>query len=50
MVKSLDIEEIGVEKKEKVKSSRKEKVNVVNIYFRGKHCGINAVVKGLFQE
>lgn len=32
MVKSLDtIEEKGVEKKEKVKSSRKEKVNVVNI-------------------
>lgn len=32
MVKSLDtIEEKGVEKKEKVKRSRKEKVNVVNI-------------------
>lgn len=32
MVKSLDtIEEKGVEKTEKVKSSRKEKVNVVTI-------------------
>lgn len=38
----------GLIKSVKRFSSRKEKVNVANIYFRGKRCGINVVLKVSF--